>query len=68
MLFPGNYYSISKEKSVRDDQRTKVEEKFQPQIIPLLRGRTFEKRSLNVDEIPKEEQNSLQKKSQCKFI
>lgn len=69
LLFPGNYYSISKEKSVQDDQQAKVDEKFKPQIIPLIRGRTFEKRSLNVEETPEEdtEQYLSPKKSQCKF-
>lgn len=42
MLFPGNYYSISKEKSNGTE-----EERFRPQTIPLIRNDQFQKRSLD---------------------
>lgn len=46
ILFPGNYYSISKEKS------NGTYEKFRPQTIPLIRNDEFQRRSLDVGEEP----------------
>lgn len=45
ILFPGNYYSISKEKS----NGTQI---FRPQTIPLIRNDEFRRRSLDVSEEP----------------
>lgn len=46
ILFPGNYYSISKEKS------NGSYDKFRPQAIPLIRNDEFQRRALDVSEEP----------------
>ncbi|XP_072935145.1 uncharacterized protein [Epargyreus clarus] len=57
ILFPGNYFTIAKEKS--NENLTKDSaynpsnaEPFKPKTIPLMRGQEFQKRSLDVEEEP----------------
>ncbi|XP_032523439.2 uncharacterized protein LOC116774789 [Danaus plexippus] len=63
ILFPGNYFTIPKEKSkdtVEDSAYNPlVGGQFEPTAIPLLRGQGFAKRSLDLDDVSTENPKEL---------
>ncbi|CAH2097080.1 unnamed protein product [Euphydryas editha] len=69
ILLPGNYFAIPKEKSIDDTQHSAYNplssKPFEPKSIPLLRGQSFEKRSLdiNVEPLVESDENSEHKAS-----